>query len=47
MAGRAKVSRRSPVLMSDGQVLPSAWNMLEQVKTIPIATKFHEMICRN
>ena len=32
--------------MSDGMVLPIAWNMLEHTKISPDATKFHEMMRR-
>src|SRR3954452_24932501 len=32
--------------MSDGQLLPMAWNILEAVKANPAAMKFHETICR-
>src|SRR5207244_11660197 len=35
-AGSTKVSRRAPELASDGQVLPSAWNIPEQLKMSPV-----------
>ena len=35
-----------PELSSDGQALPSAWNMPEQTKISPVATKFQEMMRR-
>ena len=35
---------RAALLTSAGMVLPSAWNIPEQVKMIPDATKFHEII---
>ena len=41
------MSRRLVVLSRAGQVLPSAWNMPEQVKMMPWATKFSEMMRRN
>src|SRR5688572_12392396 len=40
-----KVMRTTDVT-SDGIVLPIAWNMLEDTKTSPDATKFHEMMRR-
>src|SRR6266480_2445313 len=46
IAGIAKVPTRSALLASEGQVLPSAWNRLEQVKTRPIPTKFQDVIRR-
>ena len=39
MAGIANVIKRAPVLSSAGQVLPSAWNMPEQVNTSAAGTK--------
>jgi hypothetical protein len=45
-AGKAKKSKRVAELIKGGQVLPIPWNTLDEVKTIPIATKFKEMICR-
>src|ERR1700682_1540419 len=45
-AGRAKKSKRVAELINGGQVLPMPWNTLEEVNTIPIATKLKEMICR-
>ena len=40
--GPKKVSKRVALLSIAGTVFPSAWNMPEQVKMIPEATKFHE-----
>jgi hypothetical protein len=45
-AGRAKKSKRVAELTNGGQVLPMPWNALEDVNTIPIATKFREIICK-
>ena len=38
---------RVPDEINEGTVLPSAWNMLEHVKMMPLAAKFQEMMCRN
>ena len=38
-AGNAKRTRREAELSNGGTVLPSPWNMLELVKTMPAATK--------
>ena len=43
----AKITRRVPADSSDGHVLPIAWNMPEQEKMKPLATKFHAMMRRN
>src|ERR1700687_2469397 len=40
-AGKAKRTRREAELSNGGTVLPSPWNMLELVKTIPAATKLN------
>ena len=45
-AGSTKVSRRAPELASDGQVLPSAWNIPEQLKMSPVARKFQAITRR-
>ena len=45
-AGRAKRSKRVAELINGGKVLPIPWNTLEEVNTIPIATKLREMICK-
>ena len=47
MAGPTNVTRREALLASDGQVLPSPWQVLEHVKMSPFATKFHEIMIRN
>src|SRR5262245_11953654 len=44
--GTATMTMRAPDVMSDGMVLPIAWNMLELTNTIPDATKLKAMICR-
>ena len=47
IAGTRKViSARSGAQPATATVLPSAWNMPEQVKISPLATKFHEMMRR-
>src|SRR5689334_14861900 len=43
-AGNTNTDRRTALDMIVGQVLPSAWNIDEQLKMMPFATKFHEMI---
>ena len=45
-AGTRNVRMREAELRSEGQVLPSAWNMPEQLKMSPVATKFQEMMRR-
>ncbi len=45
-AGIAKVTMRVALLITDGMVFPSAWNIDEHVKITPVAMKFHEMTCR-
>src|SRR5690606_21327147 len=47
IAGTAKVTMRLALDSTDGTVLPNAWNMPEQVKMMPWATKFHEITWRN
>src|SRR5688572_33043191 len=37
-------TRRSALDPMVGQVLPKAWNIDEQLKITPLATKFHELI---
>ena len=44
MAGMPNVAMRVALLITDGTVLPRAWNIDEQVKITPVATKFHEMM---
>src|SRR5262245_32579150 len=44
--GTATITMRAPDVMSDGIVLPIAWNMLELTNTIPDATKLKAMTCR-
>src|SRR6476469_6031058 len=46
MAGRMNSNRRVAVLSKGGSVLPIPWKTLDDVKIIPIATKFSEMIWR-
>src|SRR5215211_7048521 len=44
--GTATITIRNPEVISDGTVLPIAWNMLEVTKITPDATKFHATTCR-
>src|SRR5688572_29564489 len=44
--GTATITMRAPDVMSDGMVLPIAWNMLELTNTIPDATKLNAMMWR-
>src|SRR5687767_1679956 len=44
--GTAMMTTRVAEVISDGMVLPIAWNMLELTKMIPDATKFHARMCR-
>ena len=46
VAGRAKRNKRVIELTNGGRVLPIPWKTLDEVKTIPMATKFSEMILR-
>ena len=46
IAGRTKRSKRVIELTSGGRVLPIPWKTLDEVKTIPMATKFSEMILK-
>jgi len=46
MAGMRYVITREPELMSEGQLLPRAWNRLEQVNAAALAMKFQERIRR-
>lgn len=46
ITGRANETSRLPLLSSDGLVLPSAWNIAEQAKVSPVATKFHDWMPR-
>lgn len=39
-----KMTSRSALEAIVGQVFPSAWNIDEQQKMIPLAAKFHELI---
>ena len=45
-AGRAKRTKRVAELINGGHVFPIPWKTLELVKTIPMATKLREMICK-
>ena len=38
------ITRRIALDTMVGQVLPSAWNIDEQLKIMPLAAKFHELI---
>src|SRR6185503_1418936 len=44
--GTATITMRAADVMSDGMVLPIAWNMLELTNTIPDATKLKAMMWR-
>src|SRR4026208_334684 len=44
--GIAVMTIRDPEVISDGIVLPIAWNMLEVTKITPDATKFQATTCR-
>ena len=41
-AGTANVTMRVALLITEGMVLPSAWNIDEHVKITPEATKLNE-----
>ena len=43
-AGTAKIVTRTALDTMVGQVLPSAWNIDEQLKMMPLAAKFQEVI---
>src|SRR5262245_29926076 len=43
MAGATNITIRTALEITVGQVLPIAWNIDEQLKMNPLATKFHEI----